>query len=128
PNDDVIVPPGYCWISLTSATEGVSHVTAYAPGSATVPARRQTALVHWIDGEWVFPSPAVVPAGGSHRLVTTIRRQTTGAPVPNWLVKYEVVGGAPAGFGPQRQPGAETATDPAGAASVELSQPAPAPG
>ena len=39
--DDIVQQKGQCWISLTSASEGTSYVTALAPEGATWPQRRQ---------------------------------------------------------------------------------------
>lgn len=98
PIDDVQLKRGEGWISLTSATEGSSHVTVLAPKTEGWEQRRQTATVHWIDAQWVLPPPAVerAAAGRTHRLVTTVSRTTGGSPAAGWKVKYEIAGGPPA--------------------------------
>ncbi len=39
--DDIVQQKGQCWVSLTSASEGTSYVTALAPEGSTWPQRRQ---------------------------------------------------------------------------------------
>ncbi len=109
PNDDVWVREGQSWVSLTSATEGTSHVTVFAPKASSWDRRRQTATVHWVDAQWELPPTAIVRAGQQHQLVTRVTRGSSGTPAVGWTVRYEVVGGGvPAGFAPS------------GAASVDV--------
>ncbi|MBN1908737.1 MAG: DUF11 domain-containing protein [Pirellulales bacterium] len=99
PDDDVNVLRGQTWVSLTSPVEGTSHVTAFAPSVYGWPARKKTAVVHWIDAAYGFPAPAICPAGGQHVFRTTVTRQTDGTtPRAGWVVRYEITGGPPAGF------------------------------
>jgi len=128
PADDVFVEPGQTWIAVSAAHEGVSRVTAYAPGVVDANRRRQTATIHWIDAQWCLPPPAIQPAGTRHTLTTTVTRQTDHSPCPGWLVRYEVLDGPGAGFAPDGAPAIEVPTDPQGQASVEIFQTAPAPG
>jgi uncharacterized repeat protein (TIGR01451 family) len=122
PLDDVRLRSGEAWINVTSDTEGTSYVTAFAPSVAQWEARRQTAVIHWIDAQWQLPPPAVNPAGSSHLLTTTVTRRSNGAPQPGWLVRYEIAGGPPAGFGPQGAQALEVPTDTLGQASIDLVQ------
>jgi hypothetical protein len=62
PVDDVYVHRGQTWITVTSATEGTSYVSAFAPSVSGWDRRRQTAAVHWVDAQWQFPPP---PARGT---------------------------------------------------------------
>jgi uncharacterized repeat protein (TIGR01451 family) len=111
---------GQSWVSLTSATEGVSYVTSLAPGAENWEQRRQTATIHWVDAQWVLPGPAITRAAQPHVLTTTITRASDGTPAADWTVQYEVAGGAPAAFAPQGQTAVEVRTDASGRASVEL--------
>jgi uncharacterized repeat protein (TIGR01451 family) len=98
PTDDVYLKSGQTWISISSASEGSTHVTAVAPTVTGWEQRQQKATIHWVDGRWQFPAPAISSYGGGHTLTTRVVRASDGAPVENWLVRYEIVGGAPAAF------------------------------
>jgi len=117
PGDDVQIERGDAWISVTSATEGTSQVTACAPGIGNW--NRATATIYWIDAQWVFPSSAVVEAGRPHVLTTTVTRRTNGTPLAGWLVRYDVAGGASLGY--EGGNFVEVPTDANGRASVEVS-------
>lgn len=122
PADDVLVRKGQAWITVTAASEGTSHITAYAPGAKSWAQHRNTATIHWVDAQWQLPAPAVNPPGGRQLLTTTLTRSTDGSPIAGWVVRYEVASGPAAGFGPERQPAAEVPTDALGQATVELGQ------
>lgn len=122
PADDVLVRKGQAWITVTAASEGTTHVTAYAPSAKSWTQHRNTATIHWVDAQWQFPAPAVNPPGGRQLLTTTVTRSTDGTPIAGWVVRYEIVGGPTAGFGPQLAPAVEVPTDAIGQATVELAQ------
>jgi uncharacterized repeat protein (TIGR01451 family) len=119
-SDDMVMPHGYTWVTVTAAHEGVSYVTAYAPDVYGWDARQRSATIHWIDAEWQFPEPGCVPLGSHASLNTCVYRKTNKTPLSDWIVKYTVTGGAEAGFGPQRECSTEVATEKDGRASVEL--------
>lgn len=98
--DDVFVRQGQGWVSVTSATEGTSHVTIVAPEAKIWDRRRQTATIHWIDAQWLLPPPAVVRAGArqSQTLTTVVSRNSSGTPAEGWKVRYEIVSGPEAVF------------------------------
>jgi len=125
PGDDVRVLKGQTWMSVSSASPGVSRVTALAPTFENWPARQQTATIYWVDAQWQFPAPVVVPAGDKAVLTTTVLRQTNRQPVEGWKVQYEVLDGPASAFlvnGRPAEQGApiETRTDANGFATVEL--------
>ena len=128
PTDDVLVHSGQTWITVTSATEGTSYVTAYAPDVYGWDRHKQTAAVHWIDAQWRLPPPAINPAGGRHLLTTAIVRQSDQSPRAGWRVQYTIAGGPAAGFAPNGAPTIEVETDALGQATAELFQPQPAAG
>jgi len=128
PTDDVLVRRGQTWVTATSAVEGTSCVTAYAPDVHGWDRHKQTATIHWIDAQWQFPPPAVNPAGGRHALVTTVGRSTDQSPQAGWLVQYRIQGGPPAGFVPDGAQAIEVPTDAMGQARAEIFQPQPAAG
>jgi hypothetical protein len=119
PNDDVQILKGDAWITVTSATEGASHVTAYTPAISDWNLRRAIATIYWIDAQWTLPPAAMAEAGRPHVLTTTVLRRTDGAPLAGWLVRYDVAGAASLGY--EGGNIVEVPTDAAGRASVEVS-------
>jgi uncharacterized repeat protein (TIGR01451 family) len=118
PRDDVQILRGDTWVTVTSATEGTSVVNACAP--STPGRNRATAIIHWVDADWVFPPAAsVTEAGRPHVLTTTVTRRTNGSPLCGWVVRYNVVRGASLGYGGGSS--LEVPTDANGRASVEVS-------
>ena len=119
-NDDIVMPRGYTWVTVTSATEGTSYITAHAPDVYSWDARQRSTVIHWINAEWTFPEAGCVPPGAGAALVTCVQRRTNKTPVSDWIVKYTITGGAPAGFGADNSQSVEIATDEAGKATAEL--------
>jgi Domain of unknown function DUF11 len=119
PADDVQILRGDAWVTVTSAAEGVSHVTAYTPAIQDWNLRRAIATIYWIDAQWSLPPSTAVPAGRPHVLTATVLRRTNGAPLAGWLVRYEAASGALLGYGGGNV--VEVPTDAAGRASVEVS-------
>ncbi len=117
PNDDVQINRGESWVTLTSATEGTSIVTAYAPAYSEF--NQASAAIYWIDAQWIFPASTVVEAGRPHTLTTSVMRRTDGAPLAGWVVRYTVAGGASLGYEGGRS--VDVPTDATGRASVEVS-------
>lgn len=128
PADDVQVLAGQAWISVSSAVEGTSYVTAMSPCLGGWEGRKQVSVIHWIDGQWVFPPPAINPAGSRHTLTTTVMRQSNQTPCNGWLVRYQILDGPPAGFAPNGTPEIEVPTNGAGQACVEIFQKQPVAG
>lgn len=120
PADDVQVKKGEAWITVTSASEGTSYVTAYAPTVENWNTRRARATIYWIDAQWQMPPSAVVAAGQQHRLTTTVTRQSDGAPLAGWIVRYEVADSSAAQLGYAAGQAAEETTDGSGHASVDV--------
>ncbi len=119
PTDDVQVEPGEAWASVTSPVEGTTRVTAVAPEIETWANRRATATIYWVDVQWTFPE-AVVTAGGTKVLTTTVRRHTDGTPIEGWLVRYEVADGSAALQGSGTSQFVEVPTDAQGRASIDV--------
>ena len=128
PSDDVYLREGQTWVSLTSAIEGVSQITAVAPGLAGWEQRRQTATVYWVDGQWTLPGPALGGGSSSQVLCTQVRRATSSDPIPGWLVRYEVAGGTPASLDDLGSQVQEVVTDVSGNACVNVTVQGPATG
>lgn len=99
--DDLVVHPGQGWVSVSSPSEGTSHVTCMAPRATGWDRRRQTATIHWIDANWKFPPSQFARAGQAVDLTTLLTRASTGDPIEGWEVDYTIIpGGMAAGFEP----------------------------
>ncbi|MEX0866511.1 MAG: hypothetical protein WD030_04075, partial [Pirellulales bacterium] len=123
PTDDIAIGRGQSWASLSSASEGVSHVTAYAPKiESSFQRQQQRATIYWIDAQFQYPSPAVAAVGSRHVFNTSVLRQTNGTPVAGWLVRYEIVGGEGTVFAPDGATSIEVPTDAGGVAAAEVFQ------
>jgi uncharacterized repeat protein (TIGR01451 family) len=117
--DDMVMPRGYTWVTVTSPREGISYITAYAPDVYSWDMREKSSTIYWIDAEWTFPEPACVPIGEHALLTTCVRRHTTKAPVSDWIVKYCITGGVDATFHDGSK-STEVATDAEGRSTVEV--------
>lgn len=121
PGDDVQLQKGQSWITVTSPTEGTSHIVVWAPKEHNWERRKATATIYWIDAAWRFPPCAVTRVG--ERLgqqLTTVITRSDGAPLPGWRVRYEVLEGPPAYFSARRNTAEEVITDGAGRALAQL--------
>ncbi|MEX2025766.1 MAG: hypothetical protein WEH44_00675, partial [Pirellulaceae bacterium] len=119
PLDDVSLGKGQSWISVTSPTEGTTHVTVWAPKEKDWERRRTTARIHWVDAKWTFPPPQIARFGQPARLTTRIMR-SNGAPVAGWIVRYDVLDGPEATFGGGGQKSIAPTTGADGTTTVEL--------
>jgi uncharacterized repeat protein (TIGR01451 family) len=128
PNDDFVVRPGQTWCVVSSAVEGDTFVTAYAPGIANWEKGRVTVTCRWVDASWAFPPPASGPVGSPHVFTTRVFRHTDRQPLANYRVRYRIEAGPPAVFLPSRTQEAVAVSDLAGNAHVTLAQTAPVPG
>ncbi len=122
PDDDINVLRGQTWVTVTAASEGISRVRAFAPSVYGWHARKQTAVIHWIDAQWKLPTPAFAVAGARQVLTTVVTRHTDGGACAGWKVVYEVLGGGSAGFAPGGTSRTTVITDECGRATVELAQ------
>jgi len=120
PQDDVAIPAGFSWLTLTSPTEGTSHVTAYAPDAKGWDTRQQSATIYWIDAQWAFPPPAIARAGERQVLTTSVSRQSNSSPLVGWIVRYEIIGGPTAQFLPGNTQSIEVPVNANGQASAEI--------
>lgn len=128
PNDDFVIRPGQSWCVITSAVEGDTHVTVYAPGIYNWDKHKVFVTKHWVDAEWVMPAPAVNRAGTQHVFTTNIFRHTDRQPLANYRVRYRIIDGPPAVFVPSQTQEAVAISDLSGNASVTLAQVSPQPG
>ena len=121
--DDVLVQKGQAWASVTSASEGTTHITVLAPEADGWDQRRKTATIHWMDATWTMPPSAYVKSGQAHPLTVKIARPSDGSPVEDWIVRYEIVNSnIPVGFAPTGSGKAEVRTNSNGEATVYIRQ------
>jgi len=121
PGDDVYLQKGQAWITVTSPTEGTSHVVVWAPKEHNWERRKATATIFWIDAAWRYPPCAVARAGAGRGVaLTTVVTRSSGEPLPGWRVRYTVLEGPPAVFSARRNTEEIAITDGAGRATVQL--------
>lgn len=129
PLDDISILRGQSWISLQSAQEGTSAVTVLANNIDNWNNRTAFANIYWLDAYFLFPKSGTAPAGQAQQLTTSVvRKSNPSEPRSGWLVRYEVVSGPEAGFGPTFAKEIEVATNAEGQANVILTQKTPANG
>jgi uncharacterized repeat protein (TIGR01451 family) len=128
PKDDFVIRPGQSWCVVSSAVEGDTHVTVYAPEIANWQAHKVVVNKHWVDAEWVLPPPAANRAGTEHSFVTNVFRHTDKKPLANYRVRYRILDGPPAMFIPSRSQEAVAVSDLSGNAGATLAQLSPQPG
>lgn len=117
-SDDIHLLRGQTWISVNSMKEGTTHVTAFAPSLKDWAKRSDFGIIHWVDAQWILPRLPLAPTGDTRMLTTTVQRRSNGQPRSGWIVRYEIVGGPPAGFGTDGAQIQEVETNISGQASV----------
>ena len=142
PRDDFTVRPGQTWCVITSAVEGQTTVTAYAPGVYNWDAGRVSVKVLWADTNFNFPPPVISSrSGGEVNLSTVVSRNPNAVtPAEPLRVRYRIIDGPPASLVSQSGAGttatfsgtgqkeAEVATDADGKATVKVIESAASPG
>ena len=118
PADDVYLHKGQSWISITSPTEGTSHVVVWTPKEHNWNNRKATATIYWVDAAWRFPQSVTARAGQGQPLTTIVTR-ANGDPINGWIVRYEVIDGPPAAFA-RGATAVEVHTDAAGRATADV--------
>jgi uncharacterized repeat protein (TIGR01451 family) len=127
PADDFVVRPGQTWCVVTSAKEGDSYLTVYAPGIHDWEKHKVTTVIHWVDAFWAFPPPITARSGTEAVLTTRIFKQTDKKPLAGYRVRYQVLDtGAPAVFTSTRSREAFAISDLEGNAKIGVIQPTPA--
>ena len=128
PNDDFVIRPGQTWCVISSAVEGDSHITVYAPGIANWDMHKVFVTKHWVDAEWIMPPAAVNRAGTEHVITTYVFRHTDRQPLAGYRVRYRLLDGPPALFVQSRTQEEVAVSDLSGNASARLVQLTPQPG
>ncbi len=122
PTDDFTIRPGQTWCVVSSAVEGDTHITCYAPEVYNWDRNKVTVTTHWINAGWTIPQPAANRMGAPHTLTTNVYRVTDKMPLGNYRVRYTVLDGPPAVFLPGQQRVAEVITDLQGNGVATLAQ------
>ncbi len=86
-SDRIPVKEGQTWLTVSSPTSGVTHVTALAPECEIWDQRRQTATIYWVDAQWDFPPPAS-SRGEPIQLTTRVTKAASMVPATDWRVRY----------------------------------------
>lgn len=130
------IGPGQTWCIVSSAKEGETTVTAYAPEIFDKDRNTITTKLTWADPQFGFPPPVTSRSGGEAELSTMLHRYA-GKESPDGLkVRYKVLDGAPAvlmgqtsdtssvsASGGQKE--TEVSADADGKAAVRVVQPTP---
>ena len=119
--DNVVVEKGQTWVTVSSPTDGVSYVTAFAPNVPAWDLRKQNAIIYWVDAQFSFPAPAIAPIGERQTFTTVVTRLSDGSPLEGFLVRYRSTD-PNAVFAPVGNPMVEIATDAEGRASAQIYQ------
>ena len=127
PSDDIVLGKGQTWCTITSPTEGDSHVIAYAPAIYNWDKHKVFAIKHWRDVKWEWPKDAVNPIGTDHEFVVKVAKASDGTPL-DCIVDFSIVSGPDAVFRPSNKKTASVKTAANGTASVTLAQVKPAEG
>ncbi|SMP69875.1 hypothetical protein SAMN06265222_112119 [Neorhodopirellula lusitana] len=89
--DDVKLEKGQTWLTISSPSEGTSHVTVLAPESECWDQRKANATIYWVDARWQFPGPQRLIAGTPAELNTRVTRAEGSLPARGWKVHYEIM-------------------------------------
>lgn len=128
PLDDITILRGQSWATVQSAEEGTTAVSVFAQNVDDWRNRTASGQIHWIDAMFRFPSSTVSPVGQTVDLTTTVFRKTVPEPRSGWIVRYQVLSGPAAGFGPNGESTIEIETDRNGQATVPFTQTTGGPG
>jgi uncharacterized repeat protein (TIGR01451 family) len=102
PNDDFVIRPGQTWCVISSAREGDTNVTVYAPEIHDWDKSKVYVTCRWVDANWIFPLPSTARAGAAQVLTTKVYRHTDQQPLARYRVRYTIKDGPDAVFLPSR--------------------------
>jgi uncharacterized repeat protein (TIGR01451 family) len=122
---------GEARLTITSAREGDTDITAYVPGISDPAVHKQFVVKHWLDLTAIFPDDAINAAGTTHLLTVRTVKVSDGTPVGNVPVRFTITGNTPMASFMETIPASTTytvETDPYGFAVATLQQTAPAQG
>src|SRR5437870_1789714 len=110
---------------ITSAVEGETHLTAYAPEVANTELNRVIITQRWFDTAYTFPPAQGGKPGDRVPLTTRVFRQADNQPLPGYWVRYKYLDGPPALLLPTGSTEALVTSDASGIASSAIYQPSP---
>jgi uncharacterized repeat protein (TIGR01451 family) len=120
--DDYMVRPGQTWCTISSAVEGDTNVTVYAPGIYNWDNNKVYATIRWVDCVWEFPQPAQARFGSEHVFTTKVYRATDKQPLAGYRARYRILDGPAAVFLPSQSTDYTAVSDLAGNAQVTIKQ------
>ena len=104
PNDDFVIRPGQTWCVISSAVEGDTHVTVYAPEIHNWDKHKVFVTKHWVDAEWTSAAARDQPRRhASTRSRRSVFRPPIASRWPDYRVRYRILDGPPAVFLPSRE-------------------------
>lgn len=132
---DFAIGPGQTWCVVTSAVEGETTVTAFAPAIADWSKNRAYGKVIWGQSQVlltspVYPRPMTIRAGGDCTLGTKLSKEGDAG----YRIRYRIIDGPAAALSSGRGESVEAVTeaiatpDIDGTARVSISQPLPVAG
>ena len=122
---------GEARLTITSAREGDTDITAYVPGISDPAVHKQFVVKHWLDLTARFPSDAINAVGTKHVLTVQTVKVSDGTPVGNVPVRFTITGNDPEASFVETIPSSTTYTidtDAYGFAAATLQQVTPAEG
>jgi uncharacterized repeat protein (TIGR01451 family) len=125
PEDDVVLETGETWCMITSAVEGESHLTVYAPDVADLQANRVVVTQRWFDTAYTPPPKQGGRPGDRVPLLTRVFRRADNQPLPGCWVRYRYLDGPAVLLLPTGSTEALVASDSAGVATSAVYQPSP---
>ncbi len=118
--DDITIRPGQTWCVISSAVEGQTTVTAYAPGIYNWDAGRVSVKVLWADTNFNFPPPVISRSGGEANLSTVVSPNPGATSAEPLRVRYRIVDGSPATLVSQSGSGTTSAMSGTGQKEAEV--------
>lgn len=128
PADEFTVGRGQSWCVVSSAEEGDSHVTVFAPEVSNAEAGRVVVTRHWTDADWTPPPPVAGPPGTQQFLSAAVFHRGDRQPLAGYAVRYRILDGPPALFLPSQTTETTVVTNSTGVAPVVVAQTTPRPG
>lgn len=120
PTDDISILRGQSWATVQSFQEGTSTISVLASDIDNWSNRTAGGQIHWIDAAFYYPKSGISPIAEPQTLITSVFRKSSGKPRPGWIVRYEIISGPAAGFGPNFDQAVEIMTDDRGEAKTIL--------
>lgn len=89
---------GSTFIVITSGTEGLSQIYAFAPRIADWDSRTAMVERKWNDAVVYYPPDSENRYGEPHEIALHVNRISSGAPITDYMVRFEIQPGGPAAY------------------------------